>query len=436
MYAAIGLAIHGEEILPGDFAEEGSLVGWLSALSETTFTVGSTALAAALIREARAVYRLGAIEGYSNLDVRSSVLVEVIWRSAIGVLLIIQLALKYAMNRKYFEPPTLELGLVEHPLTAYVWPLLLIVAIGDAWCRYAAQPVIISLWRRRVANVVGWVGVMLFGLYTVVEKNFITYLVHVACSGVDIAAEHSVGRYWHLNQEQERLLLLASVVAASAVIGAAMLSVRSLSRRGTHPLMALSGGGALLTGAASYCYWYYRIGLPKLSPDIAEAGIAANWFDQLGGIVLAATLSGVLIVRLQRGATTDATPLMLPISPAGASIPLLTCLVIASSFRAFYTIYVALDDSWTAGSMGAGEMLAYHILVFPGFILTMAIALLSSRLLWVRLQGADSHALCIHPTSRTRLIAISLVSVVLMAVAVPTLAAFSFLFWLGPWYRW
>jgi hypothetical protein len=71
----------------------------------------------------------------------------------------------------------------------------------------------------------------------------------------------------------------------------------------------------------------------------------------------------------------------------------------------------------------------------PGAILMAAIFLLSLQLCWLRWRRRDEHALwrlaAVEPHRFFRYwMAIAIIS----CVAIPTISAFVFAFWLGPWY--
>jgi hypothetical protein len=92
---------------------------------------------------------------------------------------------------------------------------------------------------------------------------------------------------------------------------------------------------------------------------------------------------------------------------------------------------MALDEtlgSWT-------ETLPY-LMVYPSTYFIIAMLLASIQLMRLRWQGRAPAPLTLIPLKSSEFVASWLLLAMILAVAIPTFAAFSFSFWLGPWYRW
>jgi hypothetical protein len=73
---------------------------------------------------------------------------------------------------------------------------------------------------------------------------------------------------------------------------------------------------------------------------------------------------------------------------------------------------------------------------WPSNYFTVAMLFFSLNLLCLRWTGRAPGPLPIVPLQTREFVAAWLLLAVIVALAIPTFAAFSFSFWLGPWYRW
>jgi hypothetical protein len=117
---------------------------------------------------------------------------------------------------------------------------------------------------------------------------------------------------------------------------------------------------------------------------------------------------------------------------AGESLPVLALLSVGSAYFIVQTIReftnVAVPLGWKKTLL---ELLAY-----PDTAFVAALAVCSIKLGYLRLKGIAPAPLILVPLSPWKFLAALLLLLSLTAVAIPTLAAFSFSFWLSGWSGW
>jgi hypothetical protein len=194
---------------------------------------------------------------------------------------------------------------------------------------------------------------------------------------------------------------------------------------------------SLLVPPALFCYWYYTVEFHRLSPEIAGAGLAANWEDWLISSILAfafvATCAYQLSVARQRQAEI-AADLSQDIERT-AFHESFVCLCLFGT-HAFYTVAYQVASVISA-SMFSGPPPGWRDLVAlcnPMTLLAIALLLVTVQLSWVRWRQR-SHAVAwkLNGLPRGAYLRKGVALTLLLVVGVPTLNAFTFLIWLGPW---
>jgi hypothetical protein len=356
------------------------------------------------------------------------------WRLAAAALLTIGLAWQMLNARGFMTLPESSLYFYSDLLTVHGWWLLLIILLIEATGR-AKSPMSAGP-PRRVLNALAWIGMSLFGAYVIINTALITYLVHVACRGVDATNQYTGNRYpiWFVSQESTFAGL--GLTAVVAVILAAFLlcsGIRSQANRGWQRYMRILPGLMLLAAAGAYCSWYYRVALPTVSPDLGATEFGSTWFEQIGGVALGLMLITAGATRTARtaarGSQSPSRQIHLP--AAAESLAVLVFLASATGLIVVQSIRGCFDSAYGTAS----EMLPY-LLVYPDTTLTAAILILALHQMWLRRKGGSPAPLHLVPLEGKRLASAWLALAAILSIGIPTLAAFSFSFWLGPWYRW
>jgi hypothetical protein len=190
---------------------------------------------------------------------------------------------------------------------------------------------------------------------------------------------------------------------------------------------------ALLGSATAYNFWFYRVAFPALSPDLAGAGLRSSWFEQLGGAILAAVAVAYASYRMARAAAvhSSAEPVVVESTTTIASMPTIGFLLIGAAVFFFQII----RDSLASPYFSTWESLA-SLFIYPDTYFMLANSVLSLQLGWLNWKGRAITAIPVLPLQRSRFATAVVTLGALVVVAIPTLAAFGFAFWMGPWYRW
>lgn len=437
LYASIGLAIGSAPPSKGDLALAAFGIEKLSLnLFNGLLASASAAVAVGLIQQARAILRQSADWPSEQPSLRTSARWEASLRVLLALVIVTVVAIQAMVTRGFIELPKGEFYFFEDVVTQYVWWLAILVALTDAFMRanpHAAQR------RRKVVSGLLLLGLLFLLLHIVTDLSFITFLVHAACRGVD--STHSVenSRYPITSDADEWLLFGAGFAGIAAIVVAAATNFAALQTRGlsgvSRPAI-LVACGSLSAAAAGYCYWFFAIARPYYSADLVGVGFAASWWHQVGGIALAATWITYAVYHESRAAHTNSpsessAPESVSLPVAADGLIVLALISLATTIYLAQLVWQNYDNVYTQSKWeGLGYMLFQPVTCFM-----TALLLRSLQLVRLRWSGKAPAPLTIIPVKSSELIVAWLLLAAIVAVAIPTFAAFSFSFWLGPWYR-
>jgi hypothetical protein len=278
-------------------------------------------------------------------------------------------------------------------------------------------------------------------LFVVADGSCVEYLVHKAMAGIEAAITPRFQRpdvYPNHAAEGFHSFWLALAAASSVVVGTALLLMAS--KQGSSRAMKrffIATCVACLLAQLLYCRWFYTIEFHRISPDFAGVGLAANWADRLGATAIALilvttgayrlslsrdeaeTISANLAEDLDRTALYETVPCLV-IMAIAAGTALVTCAVELTSFIIFPVPWM---QSWQYPG----------IFCNPTVLLILAEAALVFQLCWIRWRRRGEEVRWEMPALPVRVFAVNWIALVLaIIIGVPTLKAFGFLFWLGP----
>lgn len=438
VYAAIGLAMGSAPIPDPDPA-----LAWLQTYSQFVHWVyamlgaASAAIAVGLVQQARAIHRQAADWSAELAPLRGAARWEAALRGALAVVILFCMTTQFLSMRHFFKLPEGDLFFYGDIVTQYLWWLAIVAVLGDATIRVATK---VARHRWWIADAIVWIGALFLATYIVIELSTINYLVHVACNGVDGVFRPEYRRYPIMTLSDERLLFGTAAAAVAAVVVAAVLFVRALANRGlcgpAQPatlvplalLLAVSGG---------YALWFYEVARNHYSPDLENIGFGASRWHQAGGAALATLAVTYVVYRgwhaaAARSRTLESTAASMELPLAGENLIALFVLLAASVVHMVQITCSAVDGPFSTSVL---DDLAY-LSVYPSTYFGVAILLMSLRLIRFRWKGRAPAPLVVVPVKSRDFVASWLILAAIVGVAVPTLAAFSFSFWLGPWYRW
>jgi hypothetical protein len=365
----------------------------------------------------------------------------VAWRLVVAVVIAACLSIKIILARKFWSLPESDLYFYDDVVTGYVWWLGLLIALGSAINRPSdVKPRPRGAWLDIVAMCLA--AALLLSI--VIDLAMIHYLVHVACAGVDAALHHSESRYGLRDVADETRFFTLGALAVGALIGGCALisylvtkAVQSNWLKRAATLTAL----LLLGYAVAYVVWFYRMGMPMAAPELAVAGLCSSWFLRLGGITLAIMAVSVGAYRLTLvGDLPRSAPIFISGNKSEAfAVAPVFILLAAISYLAESLHY---HNSFGGGfgfinGLGAGSIwesigaLTYQ----PTTYFMLALLTFSLRCLWRRWRRGPAN-IQIEELDPRRFARCWLTIAALTILTVPTIGAFGFAFWLGPWYRW
>ena len=329
--------------------------------------------------------------------------------------------------------------LLYEPLTAFL-DLCLIVVLSSSIRRWQSVPAGVPIPRSRL--LIFGIPAILLATIVIVDGNLIEYLVHKATAGIEASVTprfRRPGVYPDHASEAYRSFWLAFAAATTVTVGAACLLAISKLRtsRAKSRLFAVVFILCLLVQLL-YCGWFYSVEYRRVSPDFAGVGMAAKLDDWLAAAVLVlmivtagayrlslspnekATISENLADDLDHRAFHETVPCLLVMGIAAGTTFMTAVVELASSI--LYSMFPS-TPSWLYPGMFCN----------PTVLLILAQMALVVQLCWIRWQRRGQETPWEMPALPARVFAANWVALALAtSVGVPTLNAFGFLFWLGP----
>ena len=270
--------------------------------------------------------------------------------------------------------------------------------------------------------------------------SFITYLTHLATSAVDADHGLSYSRYPILTTTDEWLLLTTGLCSFFAICGAAtlyLLAINAYGPRGVCRPRCIMAIALVLIGAGCYAFWFYAIARNFYAPDFENVGLDASWWHHLGGVILAATCVTYFLYRGWHASgerSMPPTPLQesinLPL--AAENYPGLALIFWAAFIHLSQSVWHSYGNPIQQSPWESVGDLLYQ----PDTYFMAALLIRSLQLMRLRWKGTAPAPLTLVAVTSSEFVTSWLLLAGIIAIAIPTFAAFSFSFWLGPWYRW
>jgi len=442
--AAVGLAIGTS---PDEEADPAfTLFGWENAQLSWHFALlsaATVAIIAGLLKEIAFLRRSHALDGTRNRAQAFAVHFATYWRAAVCGLLIACLISALLLSGRLIELPETD-TFFSYALFPYaVWVLCLIVVLSASAVRLR-QPVAARKNSWRVAPV--WIAGVLLAALVLPDVTLVHGLVHIATAsieGAQPAAHQRQSAFPDHRAERFQTFWLSTAATAAALTGAASLLSRNRHRNRPWTQMlprAVAFTLSLLIMAA-FILWYYGREFQRISPDLASVSVASNPLEWAAGIVLASILVTAGAHRLSAAnCSVDSIQLDLGNDDRSPfvyeSLAVLFCSVSAVVIYVTATAYTFFNAPWGLiwSPMRVAEILV-GMMKEPGVILMMVVLLLSVQVGVARWRKQlERTSWRIDELEPRRFVWNWIALAVLTCLAIPTIAAFLFLFWLGPWY--
>jgi hypothetical protein len=369
----------------------------------------------------------------------------ILWRCIVGVVIFRQFALDFV---HVAHPPSQDTAadlLVipsDFSLVSGNFPsacsLCILIVLCNSIDRWRPKTLVSGTPQRRTR----WLALLAVPLGTValLQTTLMMYLVHRALAGIEAAHPAKFRRTGvYITPVEENLLSfwLGSLSVVGLLIGAAVL-FRFIRRRifAFASLWSLAAVPPLLAVPAIFSAWFFTAKFRELSPDMFESGFEAGRFDLLSGCALGITMA--VIVAHKIACSRDfCDP---PIANAGENpetIPFhqTPVIVIVIGLFGLYSLFMVggavFTDLSLPQSLGSALVSA---LSQPLLLLILAQSIASVQLCWIRWRyRAQPVPWQIAALSRTAWCEGFVATLVLLAIGIPALHAFSFVCWLMPW---
>jgi hypothetical protein len=366
----------------------------------------------------------------------------VLWRTILAAIMTTCIAAHLLISQNLWHEPTRSDLIIYGPSLDVVIQLSMIVVLSDSVRRWQPQ---ISLRKARLSRIVAkWMLALVLILLMQPDVGMMYYLVHIATAGIEFA--HPVrfqrpGAFPDQYQEGFRLFWITSSAVVLLSMAALFLVIANVGQRTRRARLVLGVGFAVtILLIASFCIWYYGKEFYHISPDLASAGFPGTWFDW----VAAATIGGILVTAGACRLTRQHDPRILVsenISDASRdpaiheSAPGLFRLASVAIVEVLSIVKQLIDFSPIPGIGSLWQAIAYLLTSYLPFYLFLGVFILAVQFCWPRWRRRNEpFAWELVAVDRTRFFWNWVGLAMLATVGLPTLSAYSFIYWLGPWY--
>jgi len=366
-------------------------------------------------------------------------LFAILWRAVVAITLAGCMLRTMLLARGVVTPSDRESILIIQPLSDGLPQLCMLIVVCNSLMRWRAQAFDA---KQRPANVtLLWILGILMALTMLLEGTMIDFLVHRAVAGIEAAQPqqlHRPGVYIRLDSEGYKALWFG-LGANICLIAAGTIAAHwpeHWSNRGwsiTRWVAVL----LLLFIPGLYCYSYYGQELYRLSPDMAEAGLALTTTDLVAGIelaIIAIAAGAYRFGRIREMGIAMATDIGKDIEQKAFHESLPGLVLLAGN--ACYFLAIEVMEFVNYERIGGTPTLFRYVsmLCYPTSLLRIAIAVASLQFCYIRWRNRSR----IIPEELTALspkgfLEGGVMLACVVAIGIPTLRAFAFTLWLGPY---
>ena len=434
LYLAIGMAMGGAPFsYYREYLYNEDFIGFLvSALQTPLFGTASAAIVGGLLQQAYAIRQQGRMLDAAPPPIQSAFRWECALRLSLAATIVACVTARFLKEWQLFKLPDKSF-IFEDLVTDLVWTLAVLTALADASIR-ATQTVQLRRWL--IVEALTWTGSIGIAVYIATNGSLIAYLTHLACRGVDAADATIYNRYQITTISDEWEILLVTTAATACAVAALLTFFAALSTSGVKSALQPRRLGiiGLLLAVSGTGLWFYYAALRQFSPDMHSVSFEPNWWERLGGALLAGLFVTYAIYRCWhssngRSSAEGASQMSLDLPLAAESWIALLLLLAVAVLTGVQIIGDVVDFDAPLENIG-------FLAAWPSTYFTLAVFFFSLNLLRLRWTGRAPGPLQIVPLEAHEFIGAWLLLAAIVAVAIPTFAAFSFSFWLGPWYRW
>ncbi len=400
-------------------------------LHNAFLAAASMALVISLVQQIRKLIQVREIDAADD-DIRFARRFGIVWRAVVAAIVVACIAVQLLLSRNVVSLPEHTPGYWYDIIPNILWIVCLIVTLS-ACLRREERKKSVERYSIFLACAIWFAGTIL-ALLLLPDTGLIQFLVHIATQGIEAFQPlkfHRIGTFPDQQSEGFRLFWLSLTSVCCVVLAAAILISMRRFKSTRIRLLCTGTFVLLLSIAAIFCIWYYGKEFYRVSPDMADAGFVGNWFDCSGAAILVLLMISVGAARLARSNSfqiiqddnaKDRRPAW--VEPSWAPLLLLAAAI----------IYLVEVNGYTTGFARIWEILL-GLLQEPRNLLYIALCALCLKLCWLRWRRRkDAATWKISGLNRRRFVWNLVALAILIAVAVPTISIYCFVFWLGPWY--
>ncbi len=444
--AAVGLAIG---LAPIQKIDPSLGLGWHEPRINLVYSLlaaASVAIVAGLLNEIAVLRQWAPPDGNASDGMRFARAFAIAWRSAIAALISLCLMTALVISRHIVELPVTETFLSYEAFPYVIWVVCLIVVLSVSllsWQRSRQRRP--PTWQLLTILFVGAIAAALI----LPDIGLVHFLVHVATAGIEHAqpAEFKmIGAFPDQRAERFELFCLTMGAQSAVVVAGAnlLLANKYSAPWGWHALLAIGGYTTSLSIVAAFCVWYYGTELHRVSPYLAEAKVGSNpleWCAALALVAIIATIAAYELTCLENSSIDSRSTgeHALDLETVYESPVCLLLLVGSVALYVYETIQTQLSMAplvnMLRGRINIASDIALGMIREPCLVLMVAIMVLSLQLCWMRWRRRKEKIAWTITEINPRRFAWNWLAIAALAcVAIPTISAYAFVVWLGPWY--
>lgn len=363
------------------------------------------------------------------------------WRYAVAAVLVISLLADLSARSGLWQLDDQSKASLIFDFLYPVQQISLVVVLCNSVLRWssASVPFVMSSRRKALYGMAG----LLIATMVVIHGGLTTNMIHKGCAGIEAAQKlpyRRPGVYIRLEDEYFFSLWFAAAAVAALAAGGAVL-IRGVRNRGigNTPKRSVLPVILLLAIPVAFCSWYHLVGFQRLSPDLGGVGLEPTWVNWVSGLLVALVLLTAGSYRIARGdERTTLTPDLahdIDRTAVHESVPFLLLIAADSLFQLAYLLIEIANSNSTVSSILGRQVYWTFLSMFwyPLTLLSLAQVIAGLQLCWIRWRRRLLNTPWeIYGVNRTRFCQSCVVIVVLLLIGIPTLNAFSFIAWLGP----
>jgi hypothetical protein len=410
-------------------------------LEGATWTAIEAAMVIGLLQQSRELLRWHP-EIDSTAGMRNARAFAIVWRSIIAAALAFFIVIELtAFGSASLYPDRPDLYFYEPvQIVALLLPILVLANSVRRWRpSVAAGPSRRAIW----TTVAG--AMLVIAAFNVVDARLTDYLVHRATADIEASITPGFQRpgvYPELAKEGFRSFWIAFAAAASVPLGSAFLICASKYWRSIRGTTSAAVFALCLFLQLFYCQWFYMTEYHRVSPELAGAGFAAQPSDLPSAAILLAmfatptayflaanaqnrsVVTNNIAYDLDSRSIYETAPFVVILGLYGA-INLITCLAgILSNIT---------SPILPVSQPGLQLWMNVSLLTSPLILLLIVPSLLALQLCFYRWkQRRSTIPWEITALPRAPFVTCWMAVAATILIGVPTLAAFGFMFWLGP----